>query len=173
MSYELSAISYQLSAISDRLMAVGGFDTGWVTGYGWGRMITYRGPRRRRGRDVGDFRKLKVWQSAHRLALRLYQATDSFPPRETYGLVAQIRRSAASIPANLAEGSGRNSDGEFGRFVRISLGSAAELEYHLLLARDLGLLPVELHSSLETSVTEVKAMLASLDRRLRHHADSR
>ena len=122
---------------------------------------------------MGDYRKLQVWQAAHSLAVRLYLATNSFPPREAFGLVAQIRRSAASIAANLAEGSGRRSDGDFARFVRISLGSATELDYHLLLARDIGVISGELHSSLVSSLAEVQAMLASLDRKLRHSENRR
>jgi four helix bundle protein len=86
---------------------------------------------------MGDFRKLKVWEKAHELALEIYRVTAAFPPEERFGLTSQLRLSAASVPTNLAEGSGRNSQKELARFCRISLGSANELESQLILARDL------------------------------------
>ena len=85
---------------------------------------------------MGNFKKLKVWQAAHSLTCHVYRGTASFPKTEAFGLTSQLRRSAASIAANIAEGCGRNGDVELNRFLRISLGSAAELEYHLLLSRD-------------------------------------
>jgi len=87
-----------------------------------------------------DFRKLKVWEKSHDLTLVVYRATQAFPQHELYGLTSQIRRACASIPANIAEGCGRNGDPELARFLQIAMGSASELEYHLLLAHDLGLL---------------------------------
>ncbi len=112
------------------------------------------------------FRKLVVWQNAHGLALNLYKITTTFPPDERYGLTSQIRRSAASICANIAEGCGRQTRRDFARFVYIALGSASELEYHLLMASDLGLLDKECYLTLERSVTQVKRMLTGLIRRL-------
>ena len=88
---------------------------------------------------MGDY-KLEVWQIAHQVTCAVYRETARFPTSEAYGLTTQLRRSAASIPANIAEGSGRRGDLEFSRFVRISLGSACELEYHLLLSREVGFL---------------------------------
>ena len=116
---------------------------------------------------MGDFKKLEVWQVAHRVTRQVYQATASFPKTETYGLTAQLRRSASSIPANIAEGCGRNGDLEFSRFVRISLGSAAELEYHLLLSRDIGLLTASKYEELSSEVLRVRCMLARLNKILR------
>jgi four helix bundle protein len=116
---------------------------------------------------VGDFKKLEVWQVAHRVTCQVYQATAGFPKTETYGLTAQLRRSASSIPANIAEGSGRNGDLEFSRFVRISLGSATELEYHLLLSRDIGLLTASKYEELSGEVLRVRSMLARLNKVLR------
>ncbi len=115
---------------------------------------------------MGDFRKLTVFERAHSLALETYAATRSFPAEEQFGLVSQTRRAAASIGANLAEGSGRDSDRELARFVRIALGSASELEYHLLLARDLGYLHQETWATLAARCDEIRRMLASLARRL-------
>jgi four helix bundle protein len=116
---------------------------------------------------VGDFKKLEVWQVAHKVACEVYRATACFPKTEAYGLTAQLRRSAASIPANLAEGSGRRGDVEFSRFVRISLGSATELEYHLLLSRDIGLLTQSVHENLVAQVLRMQAMLVGLNRILK------
>src|SRR5713226_5621353 len=87
-----------------------------------------------------DFRELKVWEKAHGLTLAVYTATARFPKEELYGLTTQIRRSCASIPANLAEGCCRSGDVEFARFLQIAMGSASELEYHVLLAHDLKIL---------------------------------
>jgi four helix bundle protein len=84
---------------------------------------------------VRDFGGLKVWQRSHRLTLAVYEATGTFPREETYGLTAQLRRCSASVPANIAEGCGRSGDAELARFMLISMGSASELEYYLLLAR--------------------------------------
>lgn len=109
-----------------------------------------------------DFRNLKVWQKAHRVALDVYTATESFPSREQYGLTSQLRRAAYSIPANLAEGCARQTDKEFGRHAFIAMGSASELEYFLLLARDLEYLPNDRYVLLNEGIIEVKRMLAAL-----------
>ena len=109
-----------------------------------------------------DFRELKVWEKAHRLTLSVYQATAAFPKEELYGLTSQMRRSAASIPTNIAEGCGRGSDDDFRRFLQMAMGSASELEYQLLLARDLGYLDAAISENLSGAVIEVKRMLASL-----------
>jgi four helix bundle protein len=114
-----------------------------------------------------DFRELKVWQKAHDLTLETYRATKAFPTEERFGLTAQVRRSAASIAANIAEGCGRDGDPEFARFLSIAMGSASETEYHLLLARDLGLIPAADYDRLVGIVQEVKRMLTALIRKLR------
>jgi four helix bundle protein len=90
-----------------------------------------------------DFEQLRVWNESHRLTLILYRETRAFPREEVYGRTSQIRRAAVSIPANVAEGCGRRSDGEFTRFLQIARGSASELEYQLLLSHDLGFLTDE------------------------------
>ena len=113
-----------------------------------------------------DFRDLVVWQKAHDVALRVYQFTRPFPTEERYGLTAQLRRSASSIGANIAEGCGRGSDADFRRFLHIAMGSASELEYHLLLSRDLHYLGEKEYQSLNGAVTEVKRMLTSLIQKL-------
>jgi len=113
-----------------------------------------------------DFKDLKVWAKAHQLTLAVYRRTRVFPKEEMYGLTSQLRRAAASIGANIAEGCGRRSDGEMKRFLQIARGSASELEYHLLLARDLQLLDNDEFRNLEGKVLEVQRMLASLVQRL-------
>ena len=118
-------------------------------------------------RRVGDFKKLEVWQVAHKIVCEIYRETAGFPRAEAYGLTAQLRRSAASVPANLAEGCGRRGDTEFSRFVRISLGSATELEYHLILSRDVGLMPPSSFESLSANVLRMQGMLAGLHRALK------
>jgi four helix bundle protein len=115
---------------------------------------------------VKDFKELKVWQKAHKLTLAVYKDTRSFPKEELYGLTSQMRRSCSSIPANIAEGCGRNGDAELGRFLHIALGSASELQYHVLLARDLGLLDEPTHERLADDVSEIKRMLASFIKKL-------
>ena len=114
-----------------------------------------------------DFRDLTVWEKSHELTLLIYTATAAYPDNERYGLTSQTRRAASSIPANIAEGCGRGSDAEFGRFLQYAMGSASELEYHLLLARDLGFVNDADHQNLSSSVVEVKRMLASFIKKLR------
>lgn len=114
-----------------------------------------------------DFRKLQVWQKAHQLALDVYAATKSFPREELYGLTGQIRRAAVSIPTNIAEGCGRNSDGELARFAEIAMGSASELEYLLLFSHDLKLLEPSIYRDLDGKTVEVKRMLGSLIKKLK------
>jgi len=113
-----------------------------------------------------DFRELQVWQKAHQLTLAVYQVTAGFPREERYGLTAQIRRSCSSIPANVAEGCGRRGDAEFARFCSIAMGSASELEYHLLLSRDLKLIKPADHVELAQRTIEVKRMLSVLMQKL-------
>jgi four helix bundle protein len=114
-----------------------------------------------------SFRELKVWWRGHRLTPDVYGATVGFPREETYGLTAQIRRSCASIPANIAEGCGRSGDAELARLMQIVMGSASELEYHLLLAHDLGFLNLEEHQRLSKKAQEVKRMLSTFINKLR------
>ena len=117
-----------------------------------------------------SFRNLKVWEKAHVVTLDVYQSSKSFPREEMYGLTSQMRRASASIGANIAEGSCRRGDIEFARFLQMAAGSASELEYHLLLARDLKLLQTPDYQRLSGQAVEVKRMLASLMQKLR--ADS-
>jgi four helix bundle protein len=110
---------------------------------------------------VQDFKNLKVWEKSHQLTLTVYRATRDFPKEELYGLTSQIRRACASIAANIAEGCGRGGRVELARYLRMAMGSASELEYHLLLANDLTLLPHSDYQRLNSGVIELKRMLAS------------
>ncbi|MBA3346080.1 MAG: four helix bundle protein [Gemmatimonadales bacterium] len=122
---------------------------------------------------MGDHKELEVWRTAHALALSVYRLTGAFPGHELYGLTSQMRRAAASIPANLAEGCGRRGDAELCRFIRISLGSASELEYHLLLARDLGMVGDAIFGELNIQVCRVQGMLVTLMRALQPRREPR
>src|SRR5580698_7970790 len=115
-----------------------------------------------------NYKDLRVWDEAHRLTLSVYRVTQAFPKEERFGLTSQIRRASASIPANLAEGCGRRSDGEMGRFVQIAMGSGAELSYHLLLARDLGFVMNEQYIELSADLEEVMRMLSALSAKVRN-----
>jgi four helix bundle protein len=114
-----------------------------------------------------DFRGLTVWQKAHDLTVELYRVTASFPREELFGLTSQIRRSASSVPANIAEGCGRGSGADFGRHLQIAFGSACECEYHLLLSRDINLMDDQCHSVLGEKIEEVKRMLTALMTKVR------
>ena len=114
-----------------------------------------------------DFRNLKVWEKSHTFVLAVYGATQNFPKSEAFGLTSQIRRASVSIPSNIAEGCGRGSDADFARFVQMSLGSAFEVDYQLLLSRDLNYLPQDQYNLLFAQASEVKRMLNSLLQKLK------
>ena len=113
-----------------------------------------------------DYHKLQVWQKSHQLTLRVYRRTASFPKAEVFGLTSQIRRAAASIELNIAEGCGRDSSPELTRFLRIALGSASELECQTEITRDLGYLPAADVADWLAAVTELKRMLTGLIKKL-------
>jgi four helix bundle protein len=115
---------------------------------------------------VKDIHELKVWQKAHELTLAVYRATAAFPREKLYGLTSQLRRVSAPIAANFAEGRGRSGDAEFARFCSIAMGSASEVQYHLLLARDLWLFTPGDYEDLAPRATELKRMLTALLQKL-------
>ena len=115
---------------------------------------------------MGDFRKLRAWQEAMDFTVAVYRATDAFPPSERFGLRRQVRRAAASVAANRAEGGGQRGDAQLRAFVRIARGSAAELEYQLLVSRDLGYLVESEWRALDDLTQRVSRMLFGLLRRL-------
>jgi four helix bundle protein len=106
-----------------------------------------------------DFKELKVWQKAHQLVLAVYRDSSAFPAEERSGLTAHLRKTALSIPSNIAEGCGRQTDRDLGRFLSIAAGSASELDYQLLLAHDLSYLPLDAYRALVEQVAEVRRML--------------
>jgi len=117
-----------------------------------------------------SFRNLEVWREAHALALAVYRVSRTFPREEMFGLTCQMRRASASIGSNLAEGCCRASDADFARFVQIALGSASELEYQMLLARDLRFMPESDYEPLTAAVERTKRMLTALVKTLRKAA---
>lgn len=114
-----------------------------------------------------DFHKLKVWERAHSLTLKVYLATQGFPREELYGLTSQMRRSSASIPTNIAEGCGRDSKAETIQFFNMSAGSSSELEYQLILARDLHYMDEVNYSALSSELIDVRRMLIGFIQRLK------
>ena len=106
-----------------------------------------------------DFHKLKVWERAHQITLEVYLLTKGFPKDELYGLTNQMRRSASSIPTNIAEGCGRASQVEFLRYLHIAMGSSSELEYQLILSHDLHYLDDNLYQEFSSELNEVRRML--------------
>jgi four helix bundle protein len=113
-----------------------------------------------------DFRDLKVWEKSHKLTLQIYAATREFPREERYSLTSQIRRAAGSIPANIAEGCGRDGDAGLSRYLRIAMGSSSELEYDLLLARDLSYFNEDTYQNLAGELIEIRKMLNAFIQRL-------
>ena len=113
-----------------------------------------------------DFKELKVWQKSHQMVVEVYQMTRKFPPNERFGLIAQLRRSSASIPANIAEGCGRASDRDFSRFLSIAAGSASETEDHFLFAYELNYLEKKDYMILDQQINEIKRMLNAFIQKL-------
>jgi four helix bundle protein len=109
-----------------------------------------------------DFRDLRVWDEAHQLTLKVYRATKQFPREELYGLSSQMRRCAVSIGANIAEGCGKRGNNEFQRFLVIASGSASELDYEVLLAKDLEYLDELTHQALHEDLSRLRRMLSAL-----------
>jgi four helix bundle protein len=115
---------------------------------------------------VIDYHELRVWVKAHQLTLAIYKASLTFPKEELYGLTSQIRRAAISIPANLAEGCGRDSQPELLRYIRIAMGSASELDYELLLAHELNWLKEPVYQEISVELASLRRMLNSFSRKL-------
>ena len=111
------------------------------------------------------FREPRVWRHAHELTLAVYRRSGGFPDSERFGLQSQMRRAAASVPANIAEGSALSNDA-FRRHLRIALGSATELEYHITLAHDPGYLSEDAYTDLDDRLAPVKRMLQRFIQRL-------
>ncbi len=113
-----------------------------------------------------DFQKLLIWQKSHLLTVKIYTLTQSFPKQELYGLTSQMRISAASVPTNIAEGCGRNSNPELKRFLVIASGSLAELHYQLILCHDLKYLSDQSFEELTNEAVQIKKMLYTYGEKL-------
>lgn len=114
-----------------------------------------------------SFRDLDVWKLSIEIVKNIYQITNNFPNSGIYGLTSQLRRSAISIPSNIAEGQGRNSSKEFGQFLAIALGSLAELETQLIIAKEIGYLTSENLSPLLSDMDVIRKMIKALASSLR------
>ena len=114
-----------------------------------------------------DFRTLRVWESFHEVTLNVYEITQKFPSEELYGLTSQMRRSAASVPTNIAEGCGRNTDPDLAKFLTIAMGSASELEYQLILAKDLKYIQQDKHQPIMENLIASKKMLNTFQKKVR------
>jgi four helix bundle protein len=114
-----------------------------------------------------DFHNLKVWERAHALTLSIYEATRGFPKEEIYGLTIQARRACSSIPTNIAEGCGRDSQAEMIHFFLVAMGSSSELEYQLILAHDLHYMDDETYQQVSGELIEVRRMLNAYIQKLK------
>jgi four helix bundle protein len=121
--------------------------------------------------SVKSYQDLRVWQDAMRLAVDVYRLTDTFPNHERYGLVSQLRRSAVSLPSNIAEGHARLSTRDYLRHVSIALGSLAELETQLQLSRELGFASDLVIAEVLLSTSSLGRQVRGLAKSLRRRAD--
>lgn len=113
-----------------------------------------------------NFRELSIWQKSHLFTLKTYLFTKNYPKDELFGLTSQMRRSSTSIPTNIAEGCGRNTNPDFKRFLIIASGSSAELEYQLILSRDLNYISEQTFNELEKELIIIRKMLHSFINKL-------
>lgn len=113
-----------------------------------------------------NFKKYDIWVLSHALTLKIYEITNSFPKEEIYGLISQIRRATSSIPTNISEGCGRESDTEFNRFLTIAIGSASEVEYLIILAKDLNYLDEDSFNKLNEDINTIKRKIYTLKQKL-------
>jgi four helix bundle protein len=116
---------------------------------------------------MSDYKKLKVWKSAHQFTIDIYKLTKDYPDEEKYGIVAQIRRSSSSIATNIVEGCGQINNGNLVRYLGIAKGSAFESEYQLLVSKDLGFISQEQFNILNEKVKYIIRMLTKLISSLR------
>jgi len=114
-----------------------------------------------------NFKELLLWQDAHKLVLDIYEATKKFSKEETFGIASQVRRAAVSIPCNIAEGCGKRTSKDFANFLQISLGSANETDYLILLSKDLGYIGSDQFINLQERVNKVRAMNINLLEKVR------
>jgi four helix bundle protein len=114
-----------------------------------------------------DFHNLMVWERAHKLTLSIYKLTKEFPKDELYGLTNQMRRSSSSIPSNIAEGCGRDSQAELSRFLQMAMGSSSELEYQIILSHDLKYMDDNVFLNLSEELNQFRRMLNSFIQKIK------
>ena len=114
-----------------------------------------------------DFKKYDIWALSHKFTLEIYKASEGFPTSEIYGITSQIRRAASSVPTNISEGCGRDSDAEFNKFLTIAIGSATETEYLILLAKDLNYLSESVYINLNEDINTIKKKIYTLKQKLK------
>ena len=119
-----------------------------------------------------NFKDLEIWRRSHKLTLEIYKATQSFPKEELFGLTSQTRRAVSSIPTNIAEGCGRRTNAELANFLNIASGSASEVEYEILLAKDVGYITAEQCDMWTREIGEIRSMLAAYMKRLKADENS-
>ncbi len=115
-----------------------------------------------------DFRNLKVWERDHKLTITIYLLTKKFPKDELYGITSQIRRACSSIPTNIAEGCGKDSQSELSRFLQIAMGSSSELDYLLMLAHELTYIDDNVYLETSKELIEVRRMLNAFIRKIKY-----
>ena len=114
-----------------------------------------------------DFQSLEIWKKSHSLVLSIYKITENdFPKSELFTLTTQIRRAASSIPTNIAKGCGRRTNKDFAHFIQMAIGSSSEVEYQLILAKDLKYITEETWKSLSKNITEIRKMMLSFNKKL-------
>ena len=117
-----------------------------------------------------DFQSLEIWKKSLSLVLSIYKITENdFPKSELFTLTTQIRRAASSIPTNIAEGCGRRTNKDFAHFIQMAIGSSSEVEYQLILAKDLKYITEETWKSLSKNITEIRKMMLSFNKKLSTH----
>jgi four helix bundle protein len=114
-----------------------------------------------------DFRQLKIWEKSHSLTLRIYQITQGFPKEELFALTNQMRRSSSSIPTNIAEGCGRGGNKEYAYFLQIAVGSSYELDYQVLLAKDLKYIDNSIYAELNDEISSLQRQIVALLQKVR------
>ncbi|MCA9381140.1 four helix bundle protein [Candidatus Dojkabacteria bacterium] len=117
-----------------------------------------------------DFRNLKIWVNSHKYTLKVYEMTSTFPSHEKYGVISQICRAASSVPTNIAEGCGRNSDADFSRFIVMAIGSISETESLLILCKDLKYISEDKYTLMQNELNSIKMMLISFLKSLKPKA---
>ena len=113
-----------------------------------------------------DFHSLLIWQKGHELTLKVYEASKSFPKEEMFALTSQVRRAAYSIPTNIAEGSGRKTKADFSHFLQMAIGSVSEVEYEILLAKDLQYIKEDQYNELIVEIVELRKMIIKFQQKL-------